>query len=153
MSTGLTEKTSGSRVREVRRRFGLSQQKFADFLGVSRSYLGDIENDRCQPSRAFLTVITSRTDVSADWLMGGHGEISTSQEEELRTSDGVTWIPVPHELGKDEKRVGILLELLGSLDPRVREAILTDAISRASNAQQIADLTHAVQDLTAKLRA
>lgn len=62
-------------------------------------------------------------------------------------------IAVPESLAEDERRVAILVELLGKIDPRDREAILSDAISRASSAQQMAELTQAVQDLTAKLRA
>jgi transcriptional regulator with XRE-family HTH domain len=131
----------------------MSQQKFADFLGVSRGYLGDVELNRSHPSRAFLTAITSKTDVSADWVMTGQGLAINKEGKSDRPCAGVSGLALPEALAGDEVRVGVLLDLLSQLDPRERDAILSDAISRATTAQQVADLVQAVHDLTAKRSA
>jgi len=56
-----------------RKEKGLSQQSLADKLGLSRGYIGDIERGRSEPSFNFLTLITSKIDISTDWLLTGKG--------------------------------------------------------------------------------
>jgi len=87
------------------------------------------------------------TDASADWVMTGEGAMWR----------GEAGRPVAPDLAAapdgDDQRVKVLLDLLGRLDPRARDAILSDAISRATMAEQVDDLRRAVLDLDAKRRA
>ena len=76
MSNKLRQCTSpGVRVIFFREQKKLSQQELADFLGVSRGYIGDIERDRSAPSFNFLTLLASKMDVSIDWILTGEGEM------------------------------------------------------------------------------
>ena len=76
MSNKITQITSmGGRVASYRKAKSLSQQELADIVGVSRGYIGDIERDRSDPSSNFLTLLTSKMDVSADWILTGEGEM------------------------------------------------------------------------------
>lgn len=64
----------GSRVSACRECENQTQEEFASILGVSRGYLGDIERDRSKPSTKFLTLLTSKYGVSADWILTGEGD-------------------------------------------------------------------------------
>lgn len=75
MSTEFTS-NAGARISEYRKTKRMSQQQLADLIEVSRSYLGDIEAGRSEPSTNFLTSITAKTDVSADWILTGEGKMS-----------------------------------------------------------------------------
>ena len=67
--------TPNQRVMEYRKNQGQSQQQFAELMGVSRSYLGDIEIGRSDPSANFLVSLLQMTDVSADWILTGEGSM------------------------------------------------------------------------------
>lgn len=65
----------GQRIIMLRRERGLSQQKLADALGVSRGYIGGIETkDEKRPASALLLKIAALFEVSVDWLATGKGE-------------------------------------------------------------------------------
>lgn len=73
MSTTDTSKMTGKRVAEYRKSRRKSQQQLALEIGVSRSYIGDIEAGRCEPSRNFIQALLDVTDVNPDWLLTGNG--------------------------------------------------------------------------------
>ena len=60
----------GERIRKVREDLGLSQQQFADQLGVDRKTVGNWEADRNQPRYRDLMMISSVGNVSLQWLAG-----------------------------------------------------------------------------------
>lgn len=139
MSTSIT---SGARVRLLRKRLGLAQQKFADLLGVSRSYLGDIELSRCEPSVAFLTALTSQTDGSSDWILTGQGNMLRAERAgppAAGVSEGDTL--------QDDRRIAALVAVLGALDAEARDAVIADCFARAATAKQLADLHQAVREI------
>ncbi|MDD5271125.1 MAG: helix-turn-helix domain-containing protein, partial [Methylovulum sp.] len=86
--------STGKRIAFLRKEKSLSQQGFADFLGVSRSYLADIERERSEPSSNFLVQLTTKMDVSTDWILTGQGEmlknkpsIASSLKENILTPE------------------------------------------------------------------
>jgi transcriptional regulator with XRE-family HTH domain len=105
-----TEITSGQRIAEYRKSMGLSQQQLAETINVSRSYLGDIEAGRSEPSANFLTSLVKQTDVSSDWLLTGEGPMRRS---------GAGNSPTP----TDPERAA-MLTLYEALDPDQRREIL-----------------------------
>lgn len=64
---------SNQRLREWRLSTNLTQRELASRLGVSQSFVGNIEAGRSEPSRNFLRKLTETFDVSADWLLYGIG--------------------------------------------------------------------------------
>lgn len=60
----------GERIRKAREDHGLSQQAFADALGVDRKTLGGWENGKHRPSYGDLMLVSSVADVSLEWLAG-----------------------------------------------------------------------------------
>lgn len=61
---GSTKEEFGLRVRGLRARTGLSQERFADAIGVGRSHMGKIENGRTNPSLAVIVKIARGLDIS-----------------------------------------------------------------------------------------
>jgi phage repressor protein C with HTH and peptisase S24 domain len=64
----------GKRLALFRKSLGINQRTFAAALGVSPGRIGSMETDVDPPSRRFLQTISERYNVSADWLLNGHGE-------------------------------------------------------------------------------
>lgn len=60
--------TLGERIRKAREDLGLSQQAFADMLGVDRKTVSNWEGGRNHPRYGDLMLIASTTDVSLEWL-------------------------------------------------------------------------------------
>jgi len=65
----------------------LSQQAFADALGVSRSYLGNIELEMCEPSYNFLRALADTYNVNLNWIMRGVGGVYNEEQLTVRDSD------------------------------------------------------------------
>jgi hypothetical protein len=72
---------AGSRVREARRRYGLNQAAMAQALGISASYLSQIENDERPITTAVLTALSRRFAFEPD---GGDGS-AAPPEAKLQT--------------------------------------------------------------------
>lgn len=59
----------GKRLRTVRG--NLSQKSFGEAVGISRSYVSDVENGRVKPSLEYLVAVAEHYDVSLDWVLLG----------------------------------------------------------------------------------
>lgn len=59
------------RVKQVRERAGLPQKIFAEEIGISRSFLSEIEAGKVKPSIETLIGIVSRFQIDAQWLLVG----------------------------------------------------------------------------------
>lgn len=83
--------SSGNRLKALRGYLGISQQKLADNLGVSRGYLNDIERDRQEPSRNFAKKLLEVYNVNLNWLLDGTGEMMSipvdDSTEEIKLSE------------------------------------------------------------------
>jgi transcriptional regulator with XRE-family HTH domain len=73
-------KRLGNRLIEVRAKLGLKQNIFAKELGVSPSYLSDIELGKTRPSFDFLLSCHSRYKINLTWLLVGDGPMFLERE-------------------------------------------------------------------------
>ncbi len=64
----------GKRLRKVRRRNNMTQEKMAEALGVSSRYLSKIENGKNSPSLMFVMKFSEITGASLDYLMKDRAE-------------------------------------------------------------------------------
>jgi transcriptional regulator with XRE-family HTH domain len=71
----------GKRIREVRKKLGLSQFQFAAHLGCGRSNISQIENGFFFPTASLLAALKSKFNVSLDWLFSGEGSMFTGEKE------------------------------------------------------------------------
>ena len=88
--------TIGERMREVRKELGCKQEDISKALGISRSHLSGVENNKDQPSETFIRLFCMSYNINHEWLVTGEGdrdELPTAltddeQEEAWNTSSG-----------------------------------------------------------------
>lgn len=73
------------RIKELRKALGLTQQKFADAIGVKQNTVAQYEIGRNPPTDTVITLICREFHVSEAWLRTGEGEMfqPKSRNEEL----------------------------------------------------------------------
>lgn len=65
----------GSRIKELRNSLDLTQQKFADRLGIQRGAIANYELERNVPIDAVISLICREFNVRESWLRDGTGEM------------------------------------------------------------------------------
>lgn len=73
------------RIKELRKALGLTQQKFADGMGVKQNTIAQYESGRNAPIDAVITLICRTYGVDETWLRTGEGEMfqPKSRNDEL----------------------------------------------------------------------
>lgn len=59
------------RFKQVRKDAGLTQPKYAKILGITRSAVNAIENERYLPSISMLQIIHKKLEIPYEWLIDG----------------------------------------------------------------------------------
>ncbi|MFR4200837.1 MAG: helix-turn-helix domain-containing protein [Flavonifractor plautii] len=67
------------RIKELRKALGLTQQKFADKIGVKQNTVAQYEMGRNQPIDTVIALICREFNVNEDWLRYGEGEMFRQQ--------------------------------------------------------------------------
>ena len=77
--------TIGDRIKKVRKTLGLTQQKFADRIGVKQNTITQYETGRNAPVDSVMALICREFDVNETWLRTGEGEmfVPQSRDEEI----------------------------------------------------------------------
>ena len=137
MKTTEDVRATAARLELVRASAGLTQKEIAKTLGISeRAYQSYERGERALPD----TVVREcwrALRVDPVWLLIGEGEMRRD------VATGVE----DHGPMYADQRLGKLSELLEMLDQDSREAIIRDALSRAASAQQIQELSRALDAL------
>lgn len=60
----------GERLKMLREKAGVSQQKIADMVGLTQQAVGKWENDKAEPDLATVTKLAEIFDCSTDYLLG-----------------------------------------------------------------------------------
>ncbi len=68
-----------SRVKEVRKWAGMTQEEFAGRIGYSKIQVHSVEKGKVAPSNQFLEKIVAEFRVSSDWLFTGMGSMETME--------------------------------------------------------------------------
>lgn len=73
------------RIKELRKKLKLTQQEFADKIGISRGNIAAYEVGKNAASDAVVALVCDRFNVNEEWLRTGHGEMfrQLSRNEEL----------------------------------------------------------------------
>lgn len=72
------------KLKELRRKFNVSQQQLADVIGVSQQSINKYENHNVEPDIATLKAMANYFNVSIDYLVGyDKSEQSESANDEL----------------------------------------------------------------------
>lgn len=73
----------GKRLREERRKAGLTQEKLAEDLDLSAAYIGQIERGERVPALAIIIAAANRLGVSVDYLLEDTLSSATDTETTL----------------------------------------------------------------------
>lgn len=100
------------RIKELRKALGLTQQEFADKIGVKRNSMTNYETGRNTPIDAIVVSICRIFNVSEEWLRTGQGEMfkQLSQAELAARTVG-------EALSSDNKFIQSVFIALGKLTP------------------------------------
>ena len=63
--------TVGERIRAIREKRGMTQDKLAETAGLSKSFLSEVENDKSNISSQILLRIANELGASIDYLLDG----------------------------------------------------------------------------------
>jgi len=74
----------GENIKKIRKEKKITQQELAIKMGISRSYLGDLENNRYNPSSKTLEMLAKKLGVSMLYLTTGKKTINDLNEDELK---------------------------------------------------------------------
>ena len=69
------------RIRQIREALGMSQESFAESIGLQRNSLSLIENEKRNPSERTINDICARHGISKEWLVSGTGEMFSGTPE------------------------------------------------------------------------
>lgn len=106
------------RIKEIRKKEGLSQQKFADKLGIARGNIAAYEVGKNAPSDAAISLICSKFNVNEEWLRTGNGEMFKEIPNKFSFYLGQIE-------GGDDEFIKDLIEVYMELDPYSKRALRT----------------------------
>ena len=73
-----------NRLKELRKKLNLTQQEFADKIGVKRNTVATYEMGRSEPSGSAISLICKEFNVNEEWLRTGKGEMfNATGDDEL----------------------------------------------------------------------
>lgn len=71
------------RIREVRKHYGLTMEKFGERLGIKKNTVSQLENGVNALTEQMFLAICREYNVNPDWLRSGEGEMFSEAEEEF----------------------------------------------------------------------
>lgn len=74
------------RVRELRKKLGLSGEKFGERVGIKKSALSLIENGKNNVTEQMFKSICREFNVNEEWLRTGEGEMFKEYDDEVAES-------------------------------------------------------------------
>jgi transcriptional regulator with XRE-family HTH domain len=101
------------RLKELRKKLGINQGKFAERIGLKQGSYSDIENEKEVLTQRNIKLICLEFGVNMDWLLTGQGPMVTPPNPAIEGQDG-------RYLANDERE---LLETYGRLLPETRKEV------------------------------
>lgn len=106
----------GERLKELRKSLGLTQQEFADRLGIKRNAITNYEVGRNAPADMVVSLICREFNVSENWLRTGEGSMFQKQEsfslDEFAKARGASEIELE------------ILKVYFEIDPKIRHVLI-----------------------------
>ena len=99
------------RIKELRKALGLTQQKFADGMGVKQNTIAQYESGRNAPIDAVITLICRTYGVSEAWLRTGEGEMFVARDRSEAIAQEVSRFMADHPDSFRERLISLLIRL------------------------------------------
>lgn len=106
-----------SRISEVRKALNLTQEKFAERIGLTRNFVWMIEKGERIPSDRTISDICREFGVSETWLRTGEGPMKVEMSEDEEFTKAITEIKV------SDDRVKEVLKLYWALPEEKKKTI------------------------------
>lgn len=106
------------RMRKLRKQLDLTQQEFADRIGMKRNTVANYETGRNEPSAAVISLICREFNVNENWLRSGEGEMFCK----LETNDIVA--KATRLLGEKDPMFEAFVETYSTLSPSDRKVLM-----------------------------
>lgn len=103
------------RIKQLRKTLGMTQQKFADAIGVKQNTVAQYEMGRNEPIESVINLICKEYSVNPDWLRNGTGEMFIE-----KTTFSLDEYASVNKLSSTEIEI---IRGFMELDPSVRNAI------------------------------
>lgn len=71
------------RLKRLRKTLEITQQEFADRIGIKRNTIATYESGRNEPIDAVISLICREFDVREEWLRTGKGEMFKSKPSDI----------------------------------------------------------------------
>lgn len=102
------------RIKELRKTLGLTQQEFADRIGISRGNIATYETRDGNPGSSVINLICREFNVHENWLRTGEGDMFVKQSNEDELASTVERL-LTGETSEFKKR---LVRVLAGLDEK-----------------------------------
>lgn len=106
------------RIKLIRKKLELTQQEFADKLGIARNNIAGYETCKRSPSDAVISLICTKFNINEEWLRTGEGEMFVQRTRNQTITDFLGDLIIADNTFK--KR---LIEALAELDERDWESL------------------------------
>lgn len=103
------------RLKKLRKSLDITQQEFADRLGIKRNTVATYESGKSNPSDSAVMLICREFNVNEEWLRTGNGDIFIEKSDSLLES-----LAIKYNLSDADL---ILLEKFISMKPENRKII------------------------------
>lgn len=130
------------RIRKLRKTLDLTQEKFAERIGIKRNTIATYESGRNEPVDSVVALICREFHVNEEWLRYGAGEMFTKDSE-----DELKALTEKYSLTSADR---VLIEKYVSLNADTRKAILkfmTDVVSSLEEADRYSDIPYTPEEL------
>lgn len=99
------------RIKELRKALGLTQQKFADGMGVKQNTIAQYESGRNAPIDAVITLICRTYGVNETWLRTGEGDMFVARDRSDAIAQEVNRFMADHPDSFRERLISLLIRL------------------------------------------
>ena len=104
------------RIRDIRKQLNLTQQEFADRLGIPRNNIAGYETGKRSPSEAAIALISKEFNINPEWLRNGNGEKFLPDPK-----SAIDVLSKEYGLNRNE---AVLIEKFAEMNPSQRNVIL-----------------------------
>ena len=111
------------RIKELRKELKLTQQEFADRIGIKRNTIANYESGRNEPVDSVISLICKQFNVDENWLRTGEGEMFIKQTRDEQIASFIGTIQ-SNEDDSFKKRFVSMLSALDESDWEVLEKMV-----------------------------